>query len=109
MLDHLAKPWLLECNSSPSFSTDSPLDRDIKYQVIEDAISMLDVPNLSLAGIATAAMRTSTSNFWSTNERLNKILKDMELKPRGENSGRQFTKIYPAQDKEFYLKYLHQA
>ena len=109
LLDHMAKPWLLEFNSSPSFSTDSPLDRDIKKQVIEDALRMLDVPNLSLSGIATAAMKTSSSNFWATNERLNKILKDMELKPACTNSGRQFTKIYPTHDKLFYDKYLQQA
>jgi tubulin polyglutamylase TTLL6/13 len=46
MLDKAAKPWLLEINGSPSFSTDTPLDADIKRQIISDAISLIGVPNL---------------------------------------------------------------
>lgn len=30
LIDRKLKPWLLEVNHSPSFSTDSPLDRRIK-------------------------------------------------------------------------------
>ncbi len=42
MLDHKAKPWLLEVNQSPSFSTDSPLDYKIKKTVIGDAFNLLN-------------------------------------------------------------------
>ena len=37
------KPWLLEVNHSPSFTTDTPLDRSIKERVILDAISLLGI------------------------------------------------------------------
>eukprot|EP00951_Prasinocladus_malaysianus_P049353 scaffold668775_cov45-Prasinocladus_malaysianus.AAC.1 len=30
MLDHKLKPWLIECNHSPSFGVDTPLDLNIK-------------------------------------------------------------------------------
>jgi tubulin polyglutamylase TTLL6/13 len=30
LLDYKCRPWLLEVNSSPSFATDTPLDRKIK-------------------------------------------------------------------------------
>jgi tubulin polyglutamylase TTLL6/13 len=40
-LDHKLKPWLLEVNHSPSFTTDTPLDHTIKQRVILDAISLL--------------------------------------------------------------------
>ena len=43
MIDHKAKPYLLEVNQSPSFSTDSPLDYKIKKQVIGDAFHLLNV------------------------------------------------------------------
>jgi D-alanine-D-alanine ligase-like ATP-grasp enzyme len=41
MLDKDAKPWLLEVNQSPSFTTDTPLDHRIKKNLIVDAIRML--------------------------------------------------------------------
>jgi tubulin polyglutamylase TTLL6/13 len=45
MLDTNLKPWILEVNHSPSFSTDSPLDFKIKKNLISDTIRLL---NLSL-------------------------------------------------------------
>ena len=42
-LDHKMKPWLLEVNHSPSFTTDTPLDYTIKQKVISDAISLLGI------------------------------------------------------------------
>ena len=41
MLDAKAKPYLLEVNHSPSFSTDSPLDEKVKGDLIRDTIQML--------------------------------------------------------------------
>jgi len=46
MFDANLKPWILEVNHSPSFSTDSPLDFKIKKNLISDTIRLL---NLSLA------------------------------------------------------------
>lgn len=43
LLDHWLKPWLLEVNHSPSFTTDTPLDKKIKKQVIADALTLLNV------------------------------------------------------------------
>lgn len=41
MLDHKCKPYLLEVNHSPSFSTDSPLDETVKGTLIQDTIRLL--------------------------------------------------------------------
>ena len=41
MLDDKAKPYLLEVNHSPSFSTDSPLDEKIKGELIRDTVRLL--------------------------------------------------------------------
>jgi tubulin polyglutamylase TTLL6/13 len=38
MLDHKCKPYLLEVNHSPSFSTDSPIDEKVKGDLIRDTI-----------------------------------------------------------------------
>ncbi|CAM9817284.1 unnamed protein product, partial [Hapterophycus canaliculatus] len=41
MIDTALKPWLIEVNHLPSFATDSPLDRRIKAQVVNTALSVL--------------------------------------------------------------------
>ncbi len=42
MLDHKLKPWLLEVNHTPSFTTDSPFDLEIKSGVIADTIKLMN-------------------------------------------------------------------
>jgi tubulin polyglutamylase TTLL6/13 len=41
--DSALKPWILEVNHSPSFSTDSPLDFKIKKNLIVDTIRLLNL------------------------------------------------------------------
>jgi len=41
LIDHKLKPWLLEVNHSPSFTTDTPFDYKVKHQLIEDTIRLL--------------------------------------------------------------------
>jgi tubulin polyglutamylase TTLL6/13 len=41
--DSNLKPWILEVNHSPSFSTDSPLDFKIKKNLIADTIKLLNL------------------------------------------------------------------
>lgn len=43
ILDSNLKPWLLEVNHSPSFTTDSPLDWKVKKNVIKDTMVLLGV------------------------------------------------------------------
>jgi tubulin polyglutamylase TTLL6/13 len=43
ILDYKLKPWLLEVNHSPSFTTDSPLDWKIKFEVISEALKLLNI------------------------------------------------------------------
>jgi RecG-like helicase len=42
-LDSKSKAWLLEVNQSPSFTTDTPLDFNIKKNLIADAVAMLNL------------------------------------------------------------------
>ena len=42
-LDSNLKPWILEVNHSPSFSTDTPLDFKIKKNLITDTIRLLNL------------------------------------------------------------------
>jgi tubulin polyglutamylase TTLL6/13 len=43
MLDDKLKPWIIEVNHSPSFSTDSPIDFKIKKKLIVDVIKLLNL------------------------------------------------------------------
>lgn len=41
LLDYKLKPWLLEVNHSPSFTTDTPYDHKVKYALLSDTVRML--------------------------------------------------------------------
>jgi hypothetical protein len=41
LIDEKLKPWLIEINHAPSFSTDTPLDFKMKKDIIADAILLL--------------------------------------------------------------------
>ncbi|XP_053331381.1 tubulin polyglutamylase ttll6-like [Spea bombifrons] len=41
ILDQELKPWLLEVNHSPSFTTDSRLDQEVKDAVLQDTLNMI--------------------------------------------------------------------
>ena len=42
MLDHKLKPWLIEVNHTPSFTTDTPLDRTIKKGALSEALRLMN-------------------------------------------------------------------
>jgi len=42
-LDEKLKPWILEVNHAPSFTTDSPLDFKIKKALIADTMRLLNL------------------------------------------------------------------
>lgn len=43
ILDKNHRPWLLEVNNSPSYNTDSPLDRKIKSELFHTTFKMLGI------------------------------------------------------------------
>jgi len=44
MLDSDLKPWLLEVNISPSFSSSSPFDKTVKTKLACDFLTLVGVP-----------------------------------------------------------------
>ena len=42
-LDEKVKPWLIEVNSLPSFGTDSPIDKKVKFDMLYETIAMLNL------------------------------------------------------------------
>uniref|UniRef100_H0X5C5 Tubulin tyrosine ligase like 6 n=1 Tax=Otolemur garnettii TaxID=30611 RepID=H0X5C5_OTOGA len=45
LLDRKLKPWLLEVNHSPSFSTDSRLDKEVKDNLLYDTLVLINLRN----------------------------------------------------------------
>ncbi|XP_024913778.1 tubulin polyglutamylase ttll6 [Cynoglossus semilaevis] len=43
LLDHRLRPWLLEVNHSPSFTTDSQLDREVKDALLYDTMNLINL------------------------------------------------------------------
>ena len=43
LLDENCKPWLLEVNHTPSFETDTPLDQNIKHNLILDTLILANI------------------------------------------------------------------
>ena len=43
LLDENCKPWLLEINYTPSFTTGAPIDKRIKCGVIADALRLINI------------------------------------------------------------------
>uniref|UniRef100_A0A8C5DG34 Tubulin tyrosine ligase-like family, member 6 n=1 Tax=Gouania willdenowi TaxID=441366 RepID=A0A8C5DG34_GOUWI len=43
LLDHRLRPWLLEVNHSPSFTTDSLLDREVKDALLYDTLILINL------------------------------------------------------------------
>lgn len=43
IIDHNLRPYILEVNYTPSFTTDTPLDSLIKKNVIKDTLILMNV------------------------------------------------------------------
>ena len=43
MIDQNLKPWLIEVNHSPSFETDTKLDKTIKENLISDVLKLINI------------------------------------------------------------------
>ena len=48
LIDHKLEPWLVEGNHSPSLTTDTPLDRQIKESLIRDTLMIVGVDGRSI-------------------------------------------------------------
>lgn len=45
MIDDALKPWLIEINSSPSLTADTPTDYELKFGLLDDLYTLIDVEN----------------------------------------------------------------
>ncbi|CAG9335546.1 unnamed protein product [Blepharisma stoltei] len=110
MLDSTLKPWLLEVNHSPSFTTDSPLDWKIKFEVISQALTLM---NISYSNRKTAESKRKKSILTRslTTSQEKKEIKQHEIRRAQrkrdiweQNNIGGYTKIYPTANPKEYEK-----
>ncbi|KAK3283097.1 hypothetical protein CYMTET_9192, partial [Cymbomonas tetramitiformis] len=51
MIDDRLKPWLIEVNSSPSLTSDTPADHELKCTMLHDTLDLIDMEQRVAAGI----------------------------------------------------------
>lgn len=104
MIDEKLKPYLIEVNHLSSFGTDSPLDKKIKFDLIWDTLTLL---NLSVKRkrktkaeqadrFARRMLKDGTLNKAQKDEIRKQHMKERD-KYEGENLGH-FRRCYPHPD-----------
>lgn len=107
-LDNKLKPYLLEVNHTPSFTTDTPLDLHVKKAVIGDALRMLGMHRRSEIDIKS--MRNNRGMKEIRSLRLELKEKWMQSRTEIEEQFRGgYTRIFPANKAELYEEYMHAA
>ena len=117
ILDQNARPYILEVNHTPSFTTDSPLDWKIKKRVIKDALVLMNIrarerkqflkkqKEMVMKRALTGRLEKETKEERGAKAALEKEKRDKwELKHLGG-----FKKIFPVENEEKYQKYLNFA
>ena len=117
ILDNKLNPYILEVNHTPSFSTDSPLDRSIKKNVISQALELMNVSSQNRKKFykkqkEEILKRSMTGKL----ERLTKEEKDQLIaklaKKRNKYEAKHlggYRKIYPIEGAENYDKFIETA
>ncbi|KRX01263.1 hypothetical protein PPERSA_11710 [Pseudocohnilembus persalinus] len=105
MVDNNMKPWLIEINHSPSFTTDTPLDLQIKRHLVIDTFNIINISTKSKKSYLEQKMhKTNQANQKlvspkadaNTDEKTKAYLKEVqefEINHRGA-----YQLIYPSQD-----------
>lgn len=109
IIDHRFKPYILEVNHSPSFTTDSPLDLKIKKAVIGEALTLMNIkPSLKRTYLAKrkadAQERTIKGRVKETKEQRDAQCKSAQARrDRFENKHLGgYVKVYPLDDAADY-------
>ena len=105
LLDHKLKPWLLEVNHSPSFSTDTPFDLKVKSDLLIETMILLNMDPIKRINYYKQKELDAQNNYLGKNrtvKRLKKeeriIYKKEHMKMRDEyelEHCKNYTRIYP--------------
>uniref|UniRef100_UPI00398F16DD tubulin polyglutamylase ttll6-like isoform X2 n=1 Tax=Pristiophorus japonicus TaxID=55135 RepID=UPI00398F16DD len=118
LVDRNLKPWLLEVNHSPSFTTDSKLDREVKDSLLYDTICLINLGASDKQKVTEEERRRVQERLWhrhTTRELRREQYENYQLawlqqveKYEKEHLGG-FHRIYPQPDSEKYDNYFKQS
>ena len=105
MIDEMLNPVVIEINHTPSFATDTPLDYQIKFNLIKDTLVLLNINEETKKQLIAKTNNyqrervTNGKRLIETEEQKQKIKTAQLERDRYENEhlGR-YTKIYPVDD-----------
>ncbi|XP_043536392.1 tubulin polyglutamylase ttll6-like isoform X2 [Chiloscyllium plagiosum] len=118
LMDRNLKPWLLEVNHSPSFTTDSKLDREVKDNLLYDTICLINLGASDKQKAAEEERRRVQERLWNrqtTRELRREQYENHQLawlqqaeKYEKEHLGG-FQRIYPKSNSEKYDNFFKQS
>jgi tubulin polyglutamylase TTLL6/13 len=119
LLDHKLKAWLLEVNHSPSFHTDSPLDKEVKEGLLSDTFHLLDLratdrrrcmeeDKRRVQQRLLTRHRTKEESCMEEEERVRSVLRSQAYEERHMGG---FRRIYPVREGEddTYCRFFEQT
>jgi tubulin polyglutamylase TTLL6/13 len=117
ILDSNFKPWLLEVNHSPSFSTDSELDLDIKSAVISEALALVNINEKKKKEYLAETKKmnrhrslSSRSIKPSKEEKMIRVIEEIKKRDLFEDQHTKgFIKLYPGSNDLYYEKFFKTA
>ena len=106
ILDSNLKPWLLEINYTPSFTTDTALDLRIKKGVVKEAMELMEVSLRNRAEYAEMQKEKMERRMYQRkikrltyHERRSRVRKAQLKRTAHEDKYlRNYERIYPAKD-----------
>ncbi|KAF7705314.1 tubulin polyglutamylase ttll6 isoform X3 [Silurus meridionalis] len=117
LLDHRLKPWLLEVNHSPSFTTDSQLDHEVKDSLLYDTLVLINLGACNRKKITEEEKRRVNERLQqkhsreARNEEFRQMqaanMEQMQIYEANHLGG--FRPIYPTEGTEKYEKYFKQS
>ncbi|XP_077406836.1 tubulin polyglutamylase ttll6 isoform X2 [Vanacampus margaritifer] len=73
LLDQAMRPWLLEVNHSPSFTTDSPLDREVKDALLLDTLLLINLNACNRSKFTKEERRRSKERLQESRPKVEKL------------------------------------
>lgn len=86
MLDENLKPWLIEINLSPSLACDSPLDMEIKSNLLADTFNLIGIKQYDRKKESENKARNRMKSYQHKKKSLNSKLNNIFRPSSGKNA-----------------------
>ncbi|CAG9328822.1 ttll-11_11 [Blepharisma stoltei] len=117
ILDHKLRPYLLEVNHSPSFTTDSQLDFKIKERIISEALNIMNIKVKNRREYEMISKTLSSNRIINKKSRQESLeekkgLRDEATRKNDRHSDKHcggYIKIFPGENDDYYQQFLEAA